>query len=219
MRLKCKLAAPCFASDLNSATDAYGASVLMQVVVRPSDVPAGIDVGLYQGGDQVAGQVTLDLCGDTFPSELLRVARRQVGVFAGQTQFFSTEAVLYESPTARAQAITEVMHAVATCPTGFVQGRVASVPPLKTLFGPPPDRGWPPTAGIGRLALDMTLSDQSGDSEHEVEVFLSRGSLLVGLYFQMPQQEPVIAAQTTVEGVVGVFASRILSLPAADVGE
>lgn len=187
--------------------------------MRPSDVPAGIEVGLYQGGDQVAGQVTLDLCGAAFPSEALRVARRQVGVFTGQRQFFSTEAVLYRSPAARAQAISEVIHAIATCPTGFVHSHVTSEPPLKTSFAPPPDGGWPPTAGIDRLALDLTLSDQAGNSDHEVEVFLSRGSLLLGLYFQMPQQEPEIAAQTTIEGVVGIFARRILSLPAADVGE
>lgn len=193
-------------------------SVLMQVVVQPSDVPAGVNVGLYNRGDQVGGQVTLDLCGATFPSEALRVARRQVGVFAGQTQFFSTEAVLYRSSAARAQAITEVMHAVATCPKGFEQGNVHGEPALKTSFGPPPDRGWPATAGIDRLALDLTLSDQSGDSVHEIEVFLARGSLLLGLYFQMPAQEPPIAGQTTAEGVAGVFAARILALPAPEIG-
>ena len=193
-------------------------SVLMQVVLRPSDVPAGFDVGLYKGGDQVAGQVTLDLCGATFPSEAFRIARRQVAVVSGQTEYFSTEAVMYANAADRAEAVNEVMHAVAACPTGFVQGNVAGEPPLKTTFAASPDADWPATAGIDRLALDLTVSDQQGDSEREVQVFLSRGALLLGLYFHMPQQEPPIAGQTTAQGVARVFAGRLSGLSAAVVG-
>ena len=52
------------------------------------------------GGDQVQGQVTLDLCGTHFPSESLRIARHQITLTSpggsGSAETISNEVVIYQ---------------------------------------------------------------------------------------------------------------------------
>ncbi|HEY1775505.1 MAG TPA: hypothetical protein VGG41_05030, partial [Solirubrobacteraceae bacterium] len=49
------------------------------IVLKASQVGAGYRSEAIPGGRQVAGQVTLDLCYDTYASEKLRTARLQEG--------------------------------------------------------------------------------------------------------------------------------------------
>jgi len=53
-------------------------------------------------------------------------------------------------------------------------------------------------------------------TSHSIAVYLQRGRALVGVYFFEPDgpQAPV-AGQTTVAGIVGVFAGRLAALPAS----
>ena len=70
-------------------------------------MPAGDSVGLLQGGNEVTGQVTLDLCNGTYASEALRTARRQVDLTDQPGKLWlSTEAVLYGRAADTAQAFT-----------------------------------------------------------------------------------------------------------------
>ena len=81
-----------------------------------------------------------------------------------------------------------------------------------------PDANWAQTPGINRRAYDLTSDDGSGP-RRIVAVYLQRGRVLLGVYFSQPDgaQMPV-EGQTTIEGIVGVFAKRLSDLPTSVVG-
>jgi hypothetical protein len=196
------------------------AKVLTQLVVRQSDVPSNLVVGLIPGGNLVAGQVTLDLCNGTFPSETLRTAREQVAVTdqMGQTELFSTEAVLYHNTASTAQAFSELRARAASCPQQVLPPPPGEegVSPTKTTFNPRPDTSWPTTPTVERLAYDFSSTDQQGNTTHAIAVYLRRGRALMGLYFDTPDQaQPAVDGQTTVPGIVSVFEKRMAALPPA----
>jgi hypothetical protein len=191
-------------------------SVLDAAALNQSDVPSGYKVLLFNGGDEVAGQVTLDFCGANYPSEALRVARHQVGLTdsSGQDLLFSTEAVAYTSSAATAQAFSELRSAAADCPDTFVASPVQGEPPLKTVVLPPPDTAWPNVSGVGRLTLEATVSDQQGQSQTSLAVYLRHGSILLGVYFDDLSNIVPIDGRTTPEGIVTLFEQRLAALPA-----
>ncbi|HVM66133.1 MAG TPA: hypothetical protein VMU14_14800, partial [Acidimicrobiales bacterium] len=172
-------------------------------------------------GNLVAGQVTLDLCNGTFASESLRTARRQVDLTDPATNLvMSTEAVLYASPTATSQAFSELKARAANCPQTFLPpppGEDAA-PNVKTTFGAPPDGSWAAVPGVDRLAYAFTTTDQQGNTDNSIAVYLRHGRAFLGVYFSNPgQNEPTIAGKTTVEGIVNVFEQRLAALPASAV--
>jgi hypothetical protein len=71
----------------------------------------------------VAGQVTLDLCGYTFHTEALRLARLQVTYTRAGAPLISNEVVAYK-PGGAASALREVRAAIAHCPAGYVSSGV-----------------------------------------------------------------------------------------------
>jgi hypothetical protein len=190
------------------------AAALDGLVVQQSDVGTILQLLPLPRGNQVAGEATLDLCNGTFPSESLRTARLQVAALDDQgTPALSTEAVLYSKPDAAAQALTEVQSVAANCPKAPVTSPVGE-PTLTTTFNPPPDGDWTRTEGVDRLAYDITTTDQTGQTAHDVVVYLRRGRVLMGVYFWQPDApQAAVAGQTSVSGIVGVFAARIAALP------
>lgn len=130
-----------------------------------------------QSGDQVQGQVTLDLCGANFPSENLRVARHQIRLLSS-SDAISNESVIYSANGAQ-QARSELLHAVATCPTGPVQDSVAGVGmvtfKVKTLSA---DSHWLP----GTVALDIAVTNSGGQTLEEVAIYQFRGDAMSGVY-------------------------------------
>ncbi|HEX4865966.1 MAG TPA: hypothetical protein VFV02_17990, partial [Acidimicrobiales bacterium] len=127
----------------------------------------------------------------------------------------STEAVAYRDSAAASQAFSELASAAAHCPNTYVQGQIAGEPPLKTVFGPKPDTGWANVAGVVRLAYDATVSDQQGQSQEAVAVYLRRGRILLAVYVNDPKNPVAIEGHTTLEGIAQVFAQRLGSLSAA----
>lgn len=194
-------------------------SELNQVAVQQSDVPSGYLVQLFNGGDQVTDQVTLDLCNAIYPSENLRVARYQVGVAQNSQSMLllSTEAVAYRDASATAQAFSELSNAAAHCPSGYVPSQLAGDPPVRTVFGPKPDAGWPKVGGVERLAFDATVNDQQGQSQETVGVYLRRGEFLRAVYIDSPKSPVAIDGQTSLQGIANIFAQRLASLPTAGV--
>jgi hypothetical protein len=193
---------------------------LQQIGVQQTDAPTGYFVGLFNGGDQVNGQVTLNLCGADYPSEAVRVARYQVGVAQSpqSSLLLSTEAVAYRDPAATSQAFSELSHAAGQCPNAYVQGKIAGEPPLRTVLGPQPDTGWSNVAGVDRLAFDATVSDQKEHSQEHVDVFVKRGRILIGVYIRNPESPVAVDGNANLEGIVNVFAQRLAALPEAAVG-
>ncbi len=194
------------------------ADVLNELVVHPADVPAGVSVFVIPGGDQVgADQPTLDLCNGTYPSESLRTARLQVAAATSSSAtVLSTEAVLYRSPAAAAQALSELRSVSAKCPDTPVTSPVGE-PTVTTTFGSAPDVGWSATPGVERQAYDVTSTDQSGQSEHSVAVYLRRGRVLLALYLPRGAGTPQVdvSGKTALSDISASFAARLARLPAS----
>jgi Protein of unknown function (DUF2510) len=192
--------------------------VLSGLVLQQSDVPAGVTVATIPGGDQVSGQATLDLCNGTFASEALRTSRLQVAATDGQgNEVLSTEAVIYSSPAAAAQAMSELKSVAAKCPSSPVVSPVGE-PTVTTQFNAAPDTSWPPVANVQRLAYDFTTTDQTGSAQRNIAVYLQRGRVLMGVYFaETVGAQASVDGQTTAAGIVHIFETRIAQLPASTV--
>jgi len=210
-------ASPSPASSAPVSTDP-SAPLLQGLVVRQQDVPTDNRVQLLDGGNQVSGQTTLDLCNGRFPSEALRSARLQVVEYdGGGAGVLSTEAVLYRHGADAAQAMREVRSVASACPPHPVVSPVGE-PTVTTRFQPAPDRGWPSVGGVERLAFAFTTTDSLGLTETHVAVYLHRGRVLEGVYFPSPAgAQPPVDGQTTIASIVNLFAKRIAALPAAAV--
>jgi hypothetical protein len=152
----------------------------------------------------------LDLCNGSYPSESLRVARLQDAAIDGTGRaVLSTEAVEYKNAAATAQAFRELKHVAATCPTGPVVSPVGE-PTSTTKFLAAPDADWPRVDSVDRVAFRFTTTDASGQSQRSVAVYLRRDRFLLGIYFPRPDgAQPAIRGQTTVEGIVNLFATRL----------
>jgi hypothetical protein len=89
-------------------------------------------------------------------------------------------------------------------------------PSVTTHFNPAPDGSWPQVATVERLSFDFTTTDLSGQTQHITAVYLHRGRALVGIYFFQPDgPQTAVDGQTTVAGIVNVFATRMANLPAS----
>ncbi|HVL05458.1 MAG TPA: DUF2510 domain-containing protein [Acidimicrobiales bacterium] len=200
-----------------SAGNDPSASALESLVVTPNDVPPAAEVIVLPGGVGL-NQPTLDLCNGRYPSESRRTARIQDAVLDAQgTLVFSTEAVLYGDSGGTTQAFAELQSVVANCPSTPVPGAPGERP-VTTRFANPPDASWSQTAGVNRRAYDLTSDDGTGP-RRTIAVYLQRGRVLLGVYFLRPDGAQVpVEGQTTIEGIVGVFAKRLAALPTSVVG-
>lgn len=187
---------------------------LSTLVLKQSDVDRDFIVDVIPLGATTAG-ATLDLCNRTYPSEKLRTARLQVALATEQGATpIGTEAVFYDTADSGAQAMAELKSAAAACPRGPVTNP-ADGSTITTHINPPPDGSWPAVAGIDRQSYDVTLTGSSGRTLHLIAVYLRRGRALLGVYFQAPDgPQPAVAGQTTIPGIVDLFAKRLAALSA-----
>ena len=192
------------------------ASALDGLVVRTADVAPAAVVVTIPGGQDVRGETTLDLCNGTFPSEAKRTARRQVqAVDVTLTAPVSTEAVLYGHPADAGQAFSELRRVASHCPASPVVSPVGE-PTVTTRFSAPPDRAWRTTKSVERQAYAFTTTDDSGETNPGVAVYLRRGRVLMGLYFAQPDVEQIaIDGNTSIPAIVGEFEHRMAALPAS----
>jgi hypothetical protein len=142
----CLLLAGCQQVDrigdlLGGPTDA---ELLQAVSLTPEDAAPEAVFEPYEGGDEVVGRTSLDLCYGDFPSEELRVGRNQVGIgdTAGQA-WVSSEAILYGTPDEAEQAMGELERAREECPDTPVPPPQPERDPLTWAFEDPPDDDWP----------------------------------------------------------------------------
>lgn len=201
-----------------------GCQQVRQVLVGPSDDELLEAVSLAQrdaapaatfelnpGGDEVAGQVSLDLCYGDFPSEALRVARHQVSVGDQSGAWVSSEAILYDSPAEAEQAMGELRRAQRDCPEGPVDsGDGESV---TWRFAAAPDTAWPQEPGIARQAYAFTVS-ASGQSWQGTATYLQRGRMILALY-AAPPGAPAELVRNAPDPArfVAVMARRLATLP------
>ncbi len=194
------------------------APALSSLIVKPADVASPFTVTLLPGGNGL-GRATLDLCNGRFASESRRAARLQDAVLDGQGDpGLSTEAVLYDDSSAATQALAELKAVASTCPSTPVDSPVGE-PTVITAFQPAPDGSWPQTPTVARIAFDFTTTDDSGAATHTIAVYLQRGRAFMGVYFFRPDgPQASVGGQTTIPGIVGVFAGRLAALPTSVVG-
>ena len=137
-------------------------------------------------GTSVTDAPTLDLCNATYPSESERKARLQLAAVDQQGNVaISTESVLYANAAATEQAFTELAKAAATCPSTPVASPAGEAT-TTTKFNPAPDGTWPQVTGVERRAFDFTTTDDTGQAQRSVAVYLRRGRALMGIYFPQP---------------------------------
>ena len=155
------------------------------------DVVGSREVVLIGNGNRLT-EPTLDLCNGTFSSERLRVARLQVAdVDPAGDLSLSTEAVVYRNAAATELAFTQLRKVAAACPHAPVKSPVGEVT-AETEFNAPPDKSWPNTPSVERLAYSF-VTIQGGTKSPSIAVYLRRGRVLLGVYFQNPSgaQPPV----------------------------
>lgn len=168
------------------------------MILAPSQVGDGYRERVIQDGRSVQGQVTLDLCGFTFASEALRIARLQVAYGKSRrAPMLSNEVVTYK-PGGTAVAMEELREAVHKCPRKAVVGPVAGVPPTTYRLTKIKD----PELLPGSLALAVRATAVIGGkqrTETEIVIYQTKGSTLSAVYAAGPH----------------VAASAVLALQAA----
>jgi len=86
--------------------------------------------------------------------------------------------VLYR-PGGAQQARTELLQAIATCPSTPVKGALADEGMLTFEISTlPADARWLP----GTVAVDVVVTDSSGESSDSVEIFQFHGDTMSGIY-------------------------------------
>jgi hypothetical protein len=189
--------------------------VLGGLIVKQTDVPAAYTVHhLVHGADLTIG--TLNICNGTFATESERTARRQVALTDTEGgQIFGTEAILYRSAAVGTRAVEEIKSVTSRCPSTPVVSPIGD-PTATFRFNKPPDAAWPRKASVERLAYDMDAV-AAGDPQpsRSIVVYLRRGRVLMGLYFNKPAGTQVpVQGRDTIAGIVGVFQDRMAKLPA-----
>ena len=210
--------ASCSTDDLQKTIEGAGEKpALPHLSIQQTDVSDEYTVTLFPNGTDAQGVPTLDLCAATYPSEALRLARRQVAVVDGEQRLLlSTEAVAYRDPDATAQAFKELREVRASCPPEFRPNDSGSQ--VLSTFADDLDTNWaPPPTGVERLAYDVIMVYDSGEVSRTLAVYLRRGRILLGVYFFIQPDAPIpsVQAQPTLERIVGVFSTRMTELAPA----
>lgn len=191
-------------------------SELLQAVSL-SDSDAGPDASFapYDGGTEVVGRTSLDLCFAEFPSEERRVGRNQVGIgdTAGEA-WVSSEAILYRTPQEAESAMAELVAAREECPGTPVEAPTPDREPLAWAFEDAPDADWPDEPGVRRQAYAFTVTDGSGDSWTGTATYLQRGRMILALY-ATPPDGPAATIRNAPDAArfTEVMAKRLAALP------
>jgi hypothetical protein len=152
-----------------------------QLILLPSQVGKGYVQHAQAGGNKVAGQVTMNLCGTGYPSEQLRTTRLQLNYAKrGSTLGISNEVVTYRADGA-AQAIREASRRAATCPHHPVDTGVKGLPKLTFTLTRVSD----PNLLKGYLAVHVVVTGTIKGKrvrQDSYAVYQRRGEVLSGIY-------------------------------------
>ena len=171
-------------SQGDSTNQLSGAQALLDSTSLQTSDLASVTISLMENGDTLKTP-TLDFCGKKYASEDLRAHRRQVaGTFNNGGSWVSSESVLYESPAAAQQAITELVAAKKACPEGTTyKGKMGTDISMSFFAAPGPNETQLQPAG-SRVILNFieTPSDSAQSTQRIFMAVQVRGSLLVAFY-------------------------------------
>jgi hypothetical protein len=186
MALRLSVIATSLAAAL-TAVGATGAAApskppLAAVALTATELGAGYARRLYPGGNQVAGRVTLDLCGGGYASEALRTGRLQYGyVTARKTDVWLSNEVVSYRPGGARQALREIATHIRRCPSGPVDSPVLGTPPISYHFTRLSTRGLLPGAIAVLIHMKATVKGKQLAAS-SVAVYQARGDVLSALY-------------------------------------
>ncbi len=194
--------------------------MLDTVSLTEDDVAEGAEFEVYEGGDEVVGRTSLDLCYGDFPSEDLRVGREQVGIGDSTGAWVSSEAILYRTPEDAEQAMAELAQARESCPDEAVQPPEPDSEALTWTFDDPPDGDWPQEPGVNRQSYAFSVTTTDGARMDSTATYLQRGRMILALY-STPPDTPATAIRNTPNQArfVEVMGNRLASLPESSVQE
>jgi hypothetical protein len=199
----------------DSLTASTDAELLAAVSLTESDVAPGSSIQPYEGGTEVFGRTSLDLCFGDFPSEDLRSGRNQVWISdATGTAKVSSEAILYPAPEDAVQAMEELARAREECPSEPVDPPEPDRDPLSWDFLPAPDGDWPQEAGVTRQAYAFEATDAAGETWTSTATYLQRGRMILALY-ATPPDSPSATLRNAPDPArfVEVMGNRLAGLP------
>lgn len=198
-------------TDATLAPAPQGGSVLQKVALVETDLPEGVQLELIEGGDEVEGRVSLDMCGYEFTTEQARAERYQIEASDAQgSRVVSNEGVLYESAQDARAAMEELRASIRECPRDRpVRSPVEGVPPLTYDLTLAPEQELADLVA-DRVALTAAVRDEEGQSETFGLVYQRRGRVLVGLYD---------GSVASVRPYAKVVAQRLTALSAEEAGE
>lgn len=172
------------------AVAASPAETVARVVLKPPQVASDVTLEAFPGGDKVAGEVTLDLCGYAFRTEAVRLARLQVVYARRGTALISNEVVAYK-PGGAMSAMRELRAAIAQCPAGFAASTVPGMGQLKNSIEQIRAPGLLP----GSIAfLDRIIQRLDGKTSRwdTIFVFQARRDVLSAVYGWGLAQMPLV---------------------------
>jgi hypothetical protein len=153
---------------------------LSHVVLTGSQVGSGYQQKSYPFGNSIIGEATLDLCGASYPSEVLRTGRLQVRyTHPGKGLTVSNEVVTYVPDGAKIalSEVTTVAKACAKKPAVLKQGGVTETYKVTLLN----DHRVP--AGAIAVRIEITVSKgKKHTSQTGIAVYQVKGNTLSGLY-------------------------------------
>ncbi len=206
-------------SQLERISDAVAApsdaELLSAVSLTEADAAQGATFQPYEGGTEVFGRTSLDLCFGDFPSEDLRSGRNQVGIGnAAGTAWVSSEAVLYPTPADAEQAMGELERAREECPSEPVEPPQPDREPLAWEFLPAPDAQWPQEPGVTRQSYAFEATNPAGETWTSTATYLQRGRMILALY-TTPPDSPATTVRNAPDPArfVEVMGNRLASLP------
>ncbi len=150
------------------------------IVLTGSQVGSGYKLEAYPFGNSIIGEATLDLCGASYPSEILRTGRLQVRyAHSGKSLTVSNEVVTYVPGGAKEalKEVTEVANACAKKPAVLKQAGVTETYKVSLLK----DARVPAGAIAVRIEIEVSKGKKH-TTQTGVAVYQVKGNTLSGLY-------------------------------------
>jgi hypothetical protein len=172
-------------------------SQLSALVLKSAQVGPGFAGGVVPGGRTVAGQVTLNLCDQTFASERLRTDRLQVEyLHSGPDLLVSNELIGYR-PGGTRTAMSEIALVASRCPSRPQPPTVANKPTLRYRLQRLQIAGLLPGYVAVRIQVSEIFHGKPRITYVLFSIYQARGRVLSAVYARSPD---VSLAEKAAEG-------------------
>lgn len=204
----------------DTALDDPVQQMLADVGLQQSDFPSGYTVALAQPEGDSLGVPTLDFCDGVFPSDQLRVTRRQVEATGASSPFsyLSTEIVQYVSISAAQQALGEIITTAQRCKSGYQYVDADGISHTLQFHAAPGPSSTVLVPLENRAIFHYT--DVSNDfTDTLLLAYQIHGNTLVAFYSAIDGETPMEQTELDmVYGLISKVTTRLLSLEGSDVG-